>query len=229
MVLILCIETSGEVCSVALFRDEVLLSKAERFEKNIHASVITILIEEVIKQAGLSLGNLNAIAISKGPGSYTGLRVGVSAAKGLCYALSVPLVSVPTLQAMAHGFLLKHNISRSALICPMIDARRMEVFAAIYDSSLNELLSPRAEILTETSFTDFNHKEIYFTGSGACKMTDLTRHFKNAVIDNSLSPSALYMGHLAGQAFKNGLFENVAYFEPFYLKDFVGTGKAGQA
>ncbi|MBX7205391.1 MAG: tRNA (adenosine(37)-N6)-threonylcarbamoyltransferase complex dimerization subunit type 1 TsaB [Bacteroidia bacterium] len=223
MVAILCIETSGEACSIAVFNRDKLIAKAERFEKNIHASAITLLIQEALLQAGLALNQLQAVSVSKGPGSYTGLRVGVSTAKGLCYALKIPLIAIPTLHAMAWGYKTENRINPDALVCPMIDARRMEVYTEVMNRELQTLMETKAEVLTEESFKAFHHKTIHFAGSGAFKMQQFAGLFTNITINQTFLPSAIHMGTLTWHAFEAGHFENIAYFEPFYLKDFVGT------
>ncbi len=223
MVAILCIETSGETCSIAVFNRDKLIGNAERFEKNVHASATTILIQEALLQAGLTLNQLHAVSVSKGPGSYTGLRVGVSTAKGLCYALKIPLIAVPTLHSMAWGYKTQNWIGTADLICPMIDARRMEVYTEILNYELQTLLDAKAEILTEESFIEYQHKTIHFAGSGAFKMLQFVGLFSHITINQTFLPSAAHMGALSWQAYEAGRFENTAYFEPFYLKDFVGT------
>ena len=168
------------------------------------------------------MAELDAIAVSKGPGSYTGLRIGVSTAKGLCYALDKPLIAVNTLLAMANE-VNRQNHSQ-ALLCPMIDARRMEVYTALYDGELNELEKTSAKILEENSFDEtLNQKQVLFFGNGADKFMALKTGVANAVFIDNITPSAWSVGLLANQAFLRGDFEDVAYFEPFYLKDFVAT------
>lgn len=223
MVAILCIETSGEACSIAVFNRDRLIAKTERFEKNVHASAITTLIQEALLQAGLTLNQLRAVSVSKGPGSYTGLRVGVSTAKGLCYALNIPLIAIPTLHAMAWGYKTENRMDTAALICPMIDARRMEVYTEILNHELQTLMETKAEILTEESFKAYQHKAIHFAGSGAFKMQQFAGLFSQITINQTFLPSATHMGALSWQTYEAGHFENTAYFEPFYLKDFVGT------
>lgn len=227
MVAILCLETSGEACSIAVFNQDKLIAKVERIEKNVHASAITLLIQETLVQAGLSLNRLNAIAVSKGPGSYTGLRVGVSTAKGLCYALKIPLISIPTLRAMAVGYVTENVIDSTALICPMIDARRMEVFTEVIDHSLQTRMTTKAEILTNESFKEYHQLPIHFVGSGAFKMQQFAHLFSNISINQSFLPSAAHLGRLSWYQYQANEFENIAYFEPFYLKDFVGTQPKG--
>jgi len=222
MAKILQIETATAICSVALSVNGKIISFKEEHGQNLHAANLTLFIDEVVKTAGLSYQELDAIAVSKGPGSYTGLRIGVSTAKGLCYALDKPLIAIETLEMMAAGYLAE-NPDYSGLICPMIDARRMEVYTSIFDLSLNIILPTEAKIIDETSFTDYLAKEtLTFIGDGAAKCEEVLTH-QNAKFDKANFNSATYMSLLANKAFSNSKFEDVAYFEPFYLKDFVVT------
>jgi tRNA threonylcarbamoyladenosine biosynthesis protein TsaB len=211
--------------------DGQLLTFKEENAKYTHAEHITLFIQDVMKQASKNAGELDAIAVSMGPGSYTGLRIGVSTAKGLCYALDKPLIAIPTLKSMAYGFLDKKQEtqnSRLSLFCPMIDARRMEVFCAIYDAELNEIKKTSAEIITENSFSDLlkDHTLLFF-GDGAVKCKEALSHQPNAVFIDDVFPSSKYMVEMADKKFKEKQFENVALFEPFYLKDFFTGEKAG--
>ncbi|RBQ09094.1 tRNA (adenosine(37)-N6)-threonylcarbamoyltransferase complex dimerization subunit type 1 TsaB [Pedobacter miscanthi] len=222
MAKILQIETATAICSVALSVNGETISFKEEQGQNLHAANLTLFIDEVVKTAGISYNELDAIAVSKGPGSYTGLRIGVSTAKGLCYALDKPLIAIETLEMMAAGFLAK-NQDYSGLICPMIDARRMEVYTSVFDNQLNVLLPTEAKIIDDTSFADLlSQQTITFLGDGAAKCADVLTDV-NARFDNTNFNSAPYMSKLAQKAFNNGNFEDVAYFEPFYLKDFVVT------
>ncbi len=243
MYFILCIETATEVCSVAVVSPTKVLALVEDHEGNKHASQLTILIEEAVKQAGITLPQLDAIAVSKGPGSYTGLRVGVSTAKGLCYALDKPLIAIPTLQALVnclwrinHGTTssvgdkntlnpkgLPLNFAQNSLFIPMLDARRMEVYCAGYDIEGNEILATEAKIIDETSFVkELNNGPVYFMGNGANKCKSVISH-SNAFFIDDIHCSAAGMFKLAATGFENSRFQDVAYFEPFYLKDFVAT------
>jgi tRNA threonylcarbamoyladenosine biosynthesis protein TsaB len=222
MAFILCIDTATEVCSVAVFNKNELLVINEIKEGNMHASALTNLIENTINEANITLKQLKAICVSKGPGSYTGLRVGVSTAKGLCYGLNIPLLSVNTLQGIA-GFYMQQNPNNKLTLCPMIDARRMEVYAALFDINLHELISTQAVVIDEKSFAyELNQQHILFLGNGAekCKKTIIHPH---AVFVDGVQCSAAGLGQLAYQQYLTGNFEDTAYFEPFYLKDFVGT------
>ncbi len=229
MALILNIETSTSVCSVALARDSKLLSVKEIDGENSHSSVITLFIDEVIKKAGVELSSLDAIAVSKGPGSYTGLRIGVSTAKGLCYAIDKPLIAVSTLQSMAYR-MSKRYISKNpknnpeVLFCPMIDARRMEVYAALYDVNNCIIRNISADIINKDSYSNFLEKrKVYFFGNGASKCKALLSHNKNAVFIDNMNASAVNMIDLAEKKYQEKDFEDLAYFEPFYLKDFLAN------
>jgi len=222
MAKILQIETATAICSVAVSVNGETISFKEEQGQNLHAANLTLFIDEVVKAAGLSYQELDAIAVSKGPGSYTGLRIGVSTAKGLCYALDKPLIAIETLEMMAAGYLAE-NPNYSGLICPMIDARRMEVYTTVFDSLLNILLPTEAKIIDETSFNMLlSQQVITFLGDGAAKCAEFLTH-PNAKFDAANFNSATYMSRLANKAFSNRKFEDVAYFEPFYLKDFVVT------
>lgn len=228
MSLILNIETATGVCSVALAKDGQLLGLKESNTKNSHVSVLTLFMDEVIKTAGIVLSDLDAIAVSKGPGSYTGLRIGVAAAKGLCYALEKPLIGVSTLRAMAIG--MPHPPApspiregeSSVLYCPMIDARRMEVYCAIFDEKGKEIRETRAEIMDENSFMEYLGKNrIVFAGDGALKCHPLFDKHPNAVFFEDFQASARFMISLSEEKFSQKNFEDLAYFEPYYLKDFI--------
>lgn len=232
MARILCFETATPVCSVALVEDSRVIALAEDREGQSHAAKITLLAEAVMQQAGMKLQELDAIAVSKGPGSYTGLRVGVSTAKGLCYALNLPLIAVNTLEALTHGAQLTIYHSQPGrepapvdceLFIPMIDARRMEVFCAVYDKAINEVLPAQAKIIDEQSFADLlEHAVVYFFGTGAAKCRNVITH-PNARFPDEVECSAAHMAGPVSALFDRKQFEDVAYFEPFYLKDFVGT------
>jgi tRNA threonylcarbamoyladenosine biosynthesis protein TsaB len=218
---ILNIETATRVCSVALSTDGVVTSIRESHVANSHSELITLFTEEVINEAGIPFSRLDAISVSMGPGSYTGLRIGVSTAKGLCYSLDKPLIAINTLKAMAAGMAGLAEDDQF-LLCPMIDARRMEVYAAIFDIQLNELKPTEAVIVDEHSFQDLlNNRKILFAGDGASKCREVLRHQQHAVFHDEFHPSARYMASLSEQKFRQNTFEDVAYFEPFYLKDFV--------
>lgn len=230
MSLILLIETATTSCSVALAADNEILALRELNQRNIHAEVITVYIEDVFKEAGLNYHELDAVAVSCGPGSYTGLRIGVSTAKGLCFSLDKPLIAVETLSAMAHGLISRKEVAIEAntLLCPMIDARRMEVYTAVFDAKGKPLKPTAAEIIDENSFGDMlnTHRMIFF-GDGAEKCKDTLDHHPNAVFINMVDfvNSAKDMLSPALQQFGKKDFVDVAYFEPYYLKDFIAGVK----
>jgi tRNA threonylcarbamoyladenosine biosynthesis protein TsaB len=219
MALILSLETSTAVCSVALHDNGKLIAAAEIYKEQSHASKLAVLIDQVMKVAGLSLDAINAIAVAQGPGSYTGLRIGVSTAKGLCYALGIPLISIGTLSVMATQ-LREQNIARACL-CPMIDARRMEVYCQLFDYEMNGLQHVEAKIIDDQSFRDhlMDHKILFF-GDGASKCKSVINH-PNAFFIDDVVPSAKALGVLGNQKFIKNEFEDLITFEPFYLKDFL--------
>ncbi len=219
---ILQIETATQVCSAAISQDGKTIALKEEMASNIHAGSLTLFIQSVMDTAGLKFSELDAIAVSKGPGSYTGLRIGVSTAKGLCFALDKPLIAIDTLQMMAEGF-LKAEPTHEGLICSMIDARRMEVFTAVFDAQLDYVSPVEAKIIDEQSFESLlRAKPVTFIGDGAAKCAATLTH-ENAHFSMTNYNSAGNMSQLAMQAYTQGKFEDVAYFEPFYLKDFVLT------
>jgi tRNA threonylcarbamoyladenosine biosynthesis protein TsaB len=222
MALILAIETATTNCSVALFRAGVLIAEKEHnTEEYTHAEQLTIFIEEVVKAAKINLQDIQAVALSKGPGSYTGLRIGTSTAKGLCYALDIPLISISTLKAMAFTMAKNHITD---IYCPMIDARRMEVFSALFDKDNKEIRGVQADIVDEDTYAKFLDKEVLFFGDGALKCKEIINH-KNTIFIEGVYPSARDIGTLANIKFEDKYFEDVAYFEPYYLKDFVAGKK----
>lgn len=226
---ILLLETATRVCSVALLCNGNINSLRETTVENSHSQIITTFIAETLAEAGLSFAELNAVAVSKGPGSYTGLRIGVSTAKGLCYALGIPLISVGTLHAMAALIITENTpIIKGSLLCPMIDARRMEVYTALYKfDSQNQVVNAEpvsAKIVDELSFgNELAKRKVYFFGDGAAKCIPVLGKIENAVFVDDFQVSAKGMAEIAQQKFNNAVFEDVAYFEPFYLKDFVAT------
>jgi tRNA threonylcarbamoyladenosine biosynthesis protein TsaB len=239
MALLLNLETATTVCSVSLAKNGQLLSLKEINGDYSHAENLTVFIEDVLKEADLKLSAVDAIAVSKGPGSYTGLRIGVSTAKGLCYSLDKPLIAINTLQHLSSGIqnlIANGSISLSfgegrgeVFYCPMLDARRMEVYCAIYDSSLNEIKPTAAEIIDEHSFSALLEKNsIVFFGDGASKCKSFLSQHKNAIFIDDVVPSAKDMIVFSEDAFTKKKFEDVAYFEPFYLKDFVAGKKKGE-
>ena len=222
MAKILCIETATTNCSVALsVNGSVVAYKEDKSKEYSHAERLHTYIEEVLLEAKIGKNELDAIAVSKGPGSYTGLRIGVSAAKGLSFALDIPLISIATLKSLA----LQINASERFVV-PMLDARRMEVYAAVFfaetSSEVKEIRETKAEILTETSFSEYLEKgNVTFIGNGVEKFEALCHH-KNATFLNDRLPSAKEMAKPAEEKYKKSDTEDVAYFEPYYLKDFIG-------
>ena len=218
MAYILNIETSTTNCSVSLSNEGETLVLKEDYNTNYsHAESLHVFIDEVIKEANLKLSQINAISVSKGPGSYTGLRIGVSAAKGLCFSLNVPLISVDTLESLAHQLQVE-----SGFIIPLLDARRMEVYASVYDNKYQNIRATEAEIITETSFSDYlETSKVYFIGDGVEKIKTVINHPNANFIDGKM-PSSKNMCILSFDKYKKSDFEDVAYFEPFYLKDFIG-------
>ena len=222
MSLLLNIETTTKNCSVALFENSKLLSyKEHNSHQYLHAEYLTVFIEEVLKKIDITLKEIDGIALSKGPGSYTGLRIGTSTAKALCYSLDIPLISISTLRYMAFAMSRKEKYK---FYCPMIDARRMEVFASIYDQDNNEVREVKADVIKEDTYTQFLKNKVVFFGNGAlkCKYT-ITN--PNAFFIDNIFPSATDMGILTHDKFVKKDFEDVAYFEPYYLKDFVAGVK----
>ncbi len=217
MAIILNLETATTNCSVSLSKEGNTMILKEDYDKNYsHAERLHIYIDEVLKSAHVKPNQLDAIAISKGPGSYTGLRIGVSAAKGLCFALNKPLISISTLEALAHQVK-----DCEGVIVAMLDARRMEVYAAIFDSNYNQIRETQAEILNGLSFSTYLEKgKVFFIGNGVEKTKTLISH-PNAIFIEDKLPTAKEIGLLADHKYKIGDFEDVAYFEPYYLKDFV--------
>lgn len=220
---IINIETSTHVCSVALCKDNKVISIKENKDGLNHAKLVTSFIEDILKENSLSLKDIDAIAVSKGPGSYTGLRIGVSTAKGLCYGANLKLIAIDTLQAMTADAISKTEVNDDTLFCPMIDARRMEVFCAFYNKDNRQTENIKAVIVDNDSFKDVldKHKVVFF-GTGADKCKETITH-KNAFFIDNLLPSASNMTELSNSAYNSGKFEDVAYFEPFYLKDFIAT------
>jgi len=217
MAYILCLETSTTNCSVALSKEgQIVTFKEDYNTKYSHAERLHQYIDFVIAEAGIDFNDLDAIAVSKGPGSYTGLRIGVSAAKGLCYGLGIPLIAINTLYILALQVTIEEGF-----VVPMIDARRMEVYAAIFSENHTQIRLTKAEILSETSYEKYLQKnKVYFIGNGVTKFEEICSH-KNAAFIPKKLPSAKQMVKVSYSKLLNNEFENVSYFEPYYLKDFV--------
>lgn len=225
--MIICLETATSLCSVALCSNEGLVSLRESHDTKSHASLITVFIDEILKEQGLKVKDLEAIAVSRGPGSYTGLRIGVSVAKGIAYASSIPLIGIDTTLSMFMGIKEKYTgtmqNTENILFCPMLDARRLEVYCAVYDYSGKTINKISAEVITENSFGDIPESEkIVFFGNGADKCRDIIKR-KNSYFDSEFVISASHMLTPAYQSFRDHDFQDIAYFEPFYLKDFITT------
>ena len=224
--MILQIETATTVCSVALSKAGDVLAVKQMDQRNIHAEVITLYIEELLATTGTKYSDLDAIAISCGPGSYTGLRIGISTAKGLCYALEKPLIAIETLEAMATGAVMESELAAGdTLLCPMIDARRMEVYTAIFNTKGKRINPTTAEIIDENSFAELlKDQRVLFFGDGAEKCRE-TLNNPNALFLEGFTNSATYLTKRATEKFDSKEFEDVAYFEPYYLKDFIAGKK----
>jgi tRNA threonylcarbamoyladenosine biosynthesis protein TsaB len=220
MAYLLAIETATKVCSAALFKDDKLLAVKEEKGDFSHAKNLAVFTDLLLKEGEVTSTELSGIIVSKGPGSYTGLRIGVSFAKGLCYALKVPLISIDTLHALALGFAETKKDSFD-LICPMIDARRMEVYASIFNNSLEVVKPISADVIQSGSYSELiKDQSIVFIGDGAEKCETLLRAEKRTFVTDFL-PSAAYLGKEGFRKFKKAETENVAYFEPYYLKEFI--------
>ncbi len=220
---ILHIETSTQVCSVALSEDGQCIFSKTDFEGPSHAVTLGVYVDEALSFADSHAIPLDAVAVSCGPGSYTGLRIGVSMAKGICYGRNLPLIGIPTPEVMCVPLLLDEELPEDALLCPMIDARRMEVYAALYDRALHPVREIEAVIIDESSYEDYlNRGPVYFFGNGAAKCKEKIMH-PNARFVEDIHPLAKWMFPLAEKAFARGDFKDVAYFEPFYLKEFVAS------
>ncbi|MFN3752423.1 tRNA (adenosine(37)-N6)-threonylcarbamoyltransferase complex dimerization subunit type 1 TsaB [Flavobacterium sp.] len=220
MTYILNIETATKNCSVSLAQDgKTVLCKEIAEQGYSHAEKLHVFIEEILKEAGITVRDLKAIAISKGPGSYTGLRIGVSSAKGLCYALQIPLIAVDTLQVLAQKV-----TQNDGLIIPMIDARRMEVYSAVFNHNHQKIMEVQAEVLTENSYSEIT-ETVYFVGDCQEKCQSVLTKNNFVFLPEIVFPSANEMSLISFEKFTKKEFEDVAYFEPFYLKDFMLTKK----
>ncbi|WP_438963803.1 tRNA (adenosine(37)-N6)-threonylcarbamoyltransferase complex dimerization subunit type 1 TsaB [Winogradskyella sp.] len=222
MALLLNIETATTNCSVSLSKDgETLVLKEDNSLSYSHAETLHVFIDEVFKTANIEPSNIDAVAVSKGPGSYTGLRIGVSSAKGICYALNKPLLSVDTLKSLA----CQAKVEKGFIV-PMLDARRMEVYCSVYSYDLKKVREIEAQVIDENSFGDYlKHGPVYFIGNGVEKTKAIIEHPNAVFIDNKL-PSANEMSVLSEIKYKTSNTEDVAYFEPYYLKDFVAIKKS---
>ena len=224
MACIVYIETATDVCSVALSENGAILISEECYDGPNHNVVLAPYVDEMVSFADSHAIPIDAVAVSCGPGSYTGLRIGVSTAKGLCYGRGLKLISVPTLQLLCVPLLLhREDIPEEALLCPMLDARRMEVYSALYTHSLSTVKDVSAEIIDDQSYRDYLEKQpVVFFGNGAEKCKEVIKH-PNALFIDGVKPLAKNMLPLAERAFMQSQWQDVAYFEPFYLKEFVTT------
>jgi len=219
LALILNIETATTVCSVSISKNENLIALKEIDKGFTHAENLHVFIDELLKQNNINVKQLNAVSVSKGPGSYTGLRIGVSAAKGLCYALNIPLISINTLQVMTNSI---KNKNENTFFCPMLDARRMEVYTAVFDEDLNEIYNTEALIVDENTVIKYKQfSNIYFFGDGMLKCKQQLSILPNANFIEEIKPSSKSMISLSYSKFVNKQFEDLVNFEPFYLKDFM--------
>ena len=219
MALILNLETATKNCSVSISKDgETIALKEINTGGYSHAELLHPFIDDVLKESNYKLSDLDAVAVSKGPGSYTGLRIGVSSAKGICFGNEIPLISIPTLESMAMS-----QIGKNYTLVSMLDARRMEVYACIYNSEVKEIRKTEAEIIDGNSYSEYLEKgKVLFFGDGADKCKDIIKH-ENAEFVDDIFPSAKQMSKIAENKFNENSFEDTAYFEPFYLKDFIAT------
>ena len=222
---ILCVDTSSFICSVSVFENLSLISSNSTEVEKSHSKFIIQLIDQSLKDANIKINEVDAFAVSMGPGSYTGLRIGVSTIKGLCYSLEKPLISINTLEILSKSALNHINNYNDFFICPMIDARRMEVFTKMLDNDFNEVEKDKALILDDKFFNDIGGgKSIYFFGDGSNKFQKITNNKNFHFIDNIIS-SSKHMGELANIKYENNQFENLITFEPFYIKDFFMVNK----
>ena len=221
MAIILSIETATPICSCALLRDGEVIINKESHEGQSHSTLLGTYVHDIMGQVRKNNFKLDAIAISNGPGSYTGLRIGISEAKGLSYGLDIPMIAIPTPYIMAS--IMKDKVEKDILLWPMIDARRMEVYSTIFDNSLNVIRNTSADIIDENSYSEIlDSNKIAFFGNGSEKCKEVLTH-KNAIFIEGIHPLASAMGILAEKAFSEKDFVDSAYFEPFYLKEFVAT------
>lgn len=216
---ILYIESATEVCSICIADNDKILAHRENLHGNSHSEFLTEYILEVFNEAVIKPEEIDAVTVSMGPGSYTGLRIGASAAKGICYSTNKPLIAVSTLLSLANG--ARKKCPDNLCLCPMIDARRMEVFTALFEHNLEEITPIEAKIIDETSFKSLlDERKILFFGNGAAKSQEVIKN-ENAFFDTEILPDASFLIEPALKKYEKGLFEDTAYFEPFYLKEFI--------
>lgn len=220
---ILQIDTATALCSVSLSLDGILVDTLDAIDPNVHASKLTVFIDELLLKNKVIYKDLKAVSVSMGPGSYTGLRIGVSTAKGLCYALDIPLLAINTLESMFNGFLGTNKLQAEHIYMPMLDARRMEVYMQVYNGNGALIQDTKANIISEDSFSDFENKNIVLFGSGATKLKDLFSSHESITVVEDFKHSSASMSSLSYSKFVNNDFEDLVYFEPYYLKEFVAT------
>tara|TARA_B100001057_G_scaffold499268_1_gene609261 strand:- start:65 stop:757 length:693 start_codon:yes stop_codon:yes gene_type:complete len=218
MTKILCADTTSDLCSVSLFENNKNIGNESSTIERSHSKLLLVLIDKLVKKSKINIKDIDCFSISMGPGSYTGLRIGVSTFKGLCFSLKKPLISINSLDLLTESALKKINDSEFYL-CPMVDARRMEVFTKMLDNNLNEVIKNQAMILDENSFSKFLNDKIYFFGSGAKKYIDLI-NIQNFKYVEDIRPESKYMGNLSYNKFLKKDFQDVISFEPYYIKDF---------
>ena len=218
MTKILCADTTSENCSISIFENLSLLGNINSKVERSHSKLLLKLIDDLLNKCNLELSNIDAFSISKGPGSYTGLRIGISSFKGLCYSLDKPLISVNTLELLSNFATTKIS-DTSYYMCPMIDARRMEVFTKLFDRNLNQIIDDQAMILDRKSFNVYKSKKIYFFGSGSNKFNEIINK-ENFKFINGIYPNTKFMGDLSINKFERNDFEDLSSFEPFYIKDY---------
>ena len=223
---ILCLETATKNCSVALFEDGELLAFREEYNENYsHAERLTVLVEEVLHEASIQAHDLNAVCVCKGPGSYTGLRIGVSVAKGLAYALNIPLLSINTLEVLTAR--MQDTNEAQSFYIPLVDARRMEVYTQFFDASGKAINDVQALVVDEHSFDSLRGETVLFAGDGAEKCAPLFDSEHAWTFKGEIQSAAQFMGRIASRKLLDGDHEDTAYFEPYYLKDFI-AGKPKQ-
>lgn len=223
---ILCVDTTSEFCSISLFENDILIENNDSKIERSHSKLIIKLIDDILINNKLKAKELDAFSISKGPGSYTGLRIGLSSLKGFCYALEKPLIAVNTLKILAKSA-LKYIKDKDSILCPMLDARRMEVYTKIFNYNLNELSKDQALILEKDSFEKYNSKIVYFFGDGSDKFKEIVNK-KNFMFLNNINSNSKFMGQLSYDKFINKDFEDLSSFEPNYIKDFYLIKKKGK-
>ena len=223
---ILCIDTTSEFCSISLFENKILIENSNSKIERSHSKLIIKLIDDILTNNKLKAKELDAFSISKGPGSYTGLRIGLSSIKGFCYALDKPLIALNTLKVLAESA-LEYIEDKDSILCPMVDARRMEVYTKTFNYKLNELTKDQALILEKDSFENYKYKNVYFFGDGSYKFKEIVNK-KNFIFLNNINPNSKFMGQLSYDKFINKDFEDLSSFEPNYIKDFYLIKKKGK-